>query len=239
MYEPSHEYPPASSNAWMHADRTSAARPNDASYWSMNTSQEPPVTPGNFGAFPQDMRQLSHQQSWPAGPDSGMPENPDYAVMGRSVPYHSHPGLSNTPSSFNQFSPSGQPLGRDGLATRGVGQPVAPYLRGSDNSPLNSSTNDVTNGEHTSISGPPQLPSFPSVHQGGFSGQPQGLGSSGYGKPLPSNTESYGGSWGYPATSGLPPNAPGPQEGSQQYGAGGPYSSGMYYDDGPPGMGPR
>ena len=104
---------------------------------------------------------------------------------------------------------------------------------------MSSSANDVTNGEHTSIPGPPQLPSFPSVHQGGFSGQPQGLGSSSYGKPLPSNTESYGGSWGYPATSVLPPKAPGPQEGSQQYGAGGPYGSGIYYDDGPPGMGPR
>lgn len=74
-------------------------------------------------------------------------ENPYYTVVGRSIPYPIRPGLNNTPSSFNQFSPSGQPHGRDGLAPSGVGQPVASYLRGSDKSPLNPSTNDITDGD--------------------------------------------------------------------------------------------
>lgn len=244
MYEQLHEYPPPPppSNPWMHGDPTSAPRPQpDGSYWRQINPQEPPVTPGGFSGFPPDIQQLSHQQSWPSGPEAGMREEANWSVQNRSISYGN---LSNVQSPYSQFSPSGTSITRDGLAPRSGGQQsVAPYLRNSENSPLNSSTNsDGTSGEHSSISGgPPQLPSFPTIQQGGFSGQTQSLGSSSYSKhPLPPNTEPYNGSW-YPPNSGLPASSQVPQDGAQPspYGPSNPYGGGMYYDEGPPGIGPR
>lgn len=233
MYEPLHEYPPPPpSNPWMHGDATSAPRPQpDGAYWRQINPQEPPVTSGGFSSFSPDIQQLSHQQSWPQGPDGGLREDSNWSVSSRSISYGN---LGNAP--YSQFSPSGQPMNRDGLVSRSGGpQPVAPYLRGSDNSPMNSTNgSDVTNGEHSSISvGAPQLPSF---QQGGFSGQPQPLGSTSYSKhPLPSNSEPYGSASWYPPTSGLPANSQvGPEAGQpSSYGPTNPYGGPMYYDDGP------
>lgn len=226
MYDTLHEYPPpAPSNPWMHGDSTSAPRPQpDGAYWR----QEPPVTPGGFSQFPPDIQQLSHQQSWPQGPDGGLREDSNWSVPNRSISYGN---LGSAP--YSQFSPSGQPLSRDGLAPRGGPQPVAPYLRGQDNSPMNSSTNsDGTSGEHSSISvGPPQLASF---HQGGFSGQPQPLGSNNYSKhSLPSSTEPYGSNSWYPPSSGLPASSGVMPEGGQPSYGSAPYGGPMYYADGP------